>query len=112
MVGSSSHTLAKVDVLSNCALGDFAYRKCFGTTSLRSDRSKPLDENNILSIASCTKLMTSVAVMQLVERGKLDLDADVATIVPEAQEYGIITGFDDDTKTATFTPNKNTITLR
>lgn len=96
----------------NCILGDFTYRKCFGTTSLNPNRSNPLDENKILAIASCSKLMTSVAAMQLVDRGKLDLDADVAAIIPEVKRYGIITALDDDSKEPTFVPNQNPVTLR
>lgn len=31
-------------------------------------------------LASCTKLVTTVAVMQCVEREELDLDADIASL--------------------------------
>ncbi|KAL8696750.1 MAG: hypothetical protein Q9201_007499 [Fulgogasparrea decipioides] len=45
-------------------------------------------------IASCTKLVTSVAALQLVENGRLGLDDDVGQILPEIAELDIITGFD------------------
>lgn len=59
-----------------------------------------------------TKLMTSVAVLQCVEQGKLDLDRDVRPMFPKMGQYGIITGFDDEQNTATFAPNSSPITLR
>jgi CubicO group peptidase (beta-lactamase class C family) len=48
-------------------------------------------------IASCTKLMTTVAVMQCVERGILKLDEDVSEIwLPEFKEIGILTKIEED----------------
>lgn len=38
-----------------------------------------------------TKLMTSVAAMQCVEAGLLDLDEPVSHLLPEMGKYGIIT---------------------
>jgi len=40
------------------------------------------DAETIHRVGSVSKLLTDVAVMQLVERGELDLDAPVATVVP------------------------------
>ena len=46
-------------------------------------------------IASFTKLMTTVAVLQCVEEGKLSLDTDVTSILHEFKEAKILTGFDE-----------------
>ena len=46
-------------------------------------------------IASCTKLMTAVSVMQCVEKGLLDLDANVSGILHEWKSPDIILGFDE-----------------
>jgi CubicO group peptidase (beta-lactamase class C family) len=73
---------------------------------------QPMELDSVLAIASCTKLMTAIAVLQCVERGLLDLDADVAPILPEAGKFGIITGFDDAKNEAIIVPKKNKITLR
>lgn len=43
--------------------------------------------NYHFSIASITKLFTSVRILQLVEEGKLSLDNSVNTYLPEYQEY-------------------------
>ncbi|KAI1851645.1 hypothetical protein JX266_003107 [Neoarthrinium moseri] len=59
-----------------------------------------------------SKLVTSVAVLQAVEDGILDLDADVKPLLPRIGEYGIISGFDDDSNSAQFTANSQPISLR
>jgi CubicO group peptidase (beta-lactamase class C family) len=58
-----------------------------------------------------TKLMTSVAVLKVVELNMLDLDTDLRPMLPEMGKHGIITGFDDALNTATLTPNTDPITL-
>lgn len=63
-------------------------------------------------IASCTKLMTSIAAMQCVERGLLALETDVAGILPDLAAQGIITGFDEATGEPIINKRQNKITLR
>jgi CubicO group peptidase (beta-lactamase class C family) len=46
-------------------------------------------------IASCTKLMTAISVLQCVERGLLDLDADVASVLPEWKDAVLLKGFEE-----------------
>jgi len=47
--------------------------------------------------ASMTKALTSVAALQLIEAGKIALDAPVASIVPAFGEAKVLVGFDGDT---------------
>jgi serine beta-lactamase-like protein LACTB len=47
------------------------------------ERKVPASAETVYRVGSVSKLFTDVAVMQLVEEGKLDLDADVAKYVPE-----------------------------
>lgn len=68
--------------------------------------------NNILLVASCTKLMTSIAAMQCVERGLVTLDTDVAEILPELAAQGILTSFDEGTGEPIIEKRQNTIKLR
>lgn len=63
-------------------------------------------------IASCTKLMTSIAVMQCVERGLVAINTDVAVILPELAAQGIITGFDEATGEPIINKRQKTINLR
>lgn len=50
----------------------------------------------VMWYASCTKLITSIAAMQCVERGLLKLDDDVSEILPELKGLQILTGFEED----------------
>ncbi|KAJ5737234.1 uncharacterized protein N7483_002359 [Penicillium malachiteum] len=63
-------------------------------------------------VASMTKLLTCVAVMQLVERGLVGLDDDLAKIVPFLGKVQILTDFDDKTQRAKFRRPTQKITLR
>ena len=49
-------------------------------------------------IASCTKLMTSICAMQLVEQGKLTLDDPVYDLIPELKNFKILQTFGNDGK--------------
>lgn len=62
-------------------------------------------------IASCTKLMTSIAAMQCVERGQVGLSDDVAEILPELAALPVIQGVDDKGELI-LKARENTITLR
>ena len=62
-------------------------------------------------IASMTKAITGAAAMQLVEQGRLDLDAPASEIVPQLADAAVLEGFDDDGKPRTRAPRR-AITLR
>ena len=44
-------------------------------------------------MASCTKLMASIAALQCVERGQITLDEDLSPILTEFQGIEILEGF-------------------
>lgn len=50
----------------------------------------------VFQLASMTKAIVSVAAMQLVEAGKLSLDAPIGDLLPELAAPRVITGFADD----------------
>jgi methyl acetate hydrolase len=52
--------------------------------------------DTIFRIASMTKMVATVAALQLVEKGDLDLDEPVETFVPEFGELMVLEGFDGD----------------
>ncbi|EQB48150.1 beta-lactamase [Colletotrichum gloeosporioides Cg-14] len=71
--------------------GDFSYSHIFGD-NLKT--GKPLAADDVLTLASVTKLLTTIAALQLVERGILSLDdSDVAHHVPALAQKPILTGF-------------------
>ena len=60
--------------------GDFVWAKGYGYADL--ENMSPAKAESAYRLASVTKPMTALAVLQLVEKGKIDLDAEVQTYVP------------------------------
>ncbi|KAM3075997.1 hypothetical protein ACMFMG_006490 [Clarireedia jacksonii] len=109
----ASGLLPGVVLLASNKQGSFKYSKALGVSSLKdASNKKPLTKDTILGLASCTKLMTAIAALQCVERGQVELDADVGPILPEAGKYGIITSLDETTQEPVLTARRNAITLR
>ncbi len=68
--------------------GHVVYRQAFGDRSLVPERH-PMTVDTIFDMASITKVMaTTTAVMQLVEEGKIDLNAPVSDYWPEFKQNG------------------------
>lgn len=59
---------------------DLVWAKGYGFADL--ENQVPATEKSAYRLASVTKPMTATAIMQLVEQGKIDLDAEVQTYVP------------------------------
>lgn len=59
--------------------GKICYFKAFG----KADEGTPMATNSIFRLASMSKVPTAVAVMQLFERGLIDLQEPIATYLPE-----------------------------
>jgi len=53
----------------------------FGLADLKA--GTPAAGDSIYRVGSISKLFTDIGIMQLVEQGKLDLDADITTYIPE-----------------------------
>jgi CubicO group peptidase (beta-lactamase class C family) len=70
---------------------------------------KPMREDTLFRIASQTKALTSVAVLQLVEEGKLSLTQQVSTIIPTFAKTTVAATKDGKTE---LTPAKRQITIR
>lgn len=64
--------------------GKIVYAAGYGRADVRRD--VPVTAKTLFRWASISKPVTSVAAMQLVERGRLDLDRDVRQYVPEFPE--------------------------
>src|SRR5271165_4209312 len=85
------------------------YEGAFGLRDLAVGPAMTLD--TVFRIASMTKGVTSVAAMQLVEQGKLQLDQPVGNILPELSAPQVLEGF-DDSGAPRLRPAKRPITLR
>ncbi len=70
-----------------------------------ASKTKPLTSENTYWLFSATKLITCTAVMQLVEKGKISLDAPVADYLPEYKHLNVKCGSE-------VVPAKNTLTIR
>jgi CubicO group peptidase (beta-lactamase class C family) len=62
----------------------------------RPDVDDEVTPDTMLRIASMTKMVTTVATLQLHERGVLDLDAPVDRYRPEFADLQVLDGFDGD----------------
>src|SRR5271166_3560804 len=62
----------------------------------RLDRDADMTADTVFAIFSTTKAITGTAALQLVEEGKLDLDAPARTYVPDIGKLQVIEGFDAD----------------
>src|ERR1700744_3671169 len=85
------------------------YQGAFG----KRDLSKPdeMTTDSVFWIASMTKAVTTTAAMQLVEQGKLELDAPIAKLLPDLAAPQVLEGFDAKGEPK-LRPAKNPITLR
>jgi methyl acetate hydrolase len=85
------------------------YEGAFGVRVL--GESAEMTPDTVVWIASMTKAVTGAAAMQLVEQGKIGLDAPASDIIPALAEVSVLEGFDDEGKPRLRVP-KRAITLR
>src|SRR5262245_61639232 len=71
------------------------YQGAFGVADVSTGR--PLASDALFRIASMTKPVTSVALMQLVEQGKIGLDDPAAKYLRELAELKVFESFDPAT---------------
>ena len=69
------------------------YEGTFGKRTLGAEPAMTSD--TVFRIASMTKAVASVALMQLYERGKFGLDQPAGEILPELASVEVLDGFDD-----------------
>jgi methyl acetate hydrolase len=119
--GVSSHQIDEVlrkaveeqrlpGVVAMVAHGDtVVYHGAFGKQY--AARGVPMTTDSIFRIASMTKAVTSVAVMQLVERGRVQLDEPAGTYLPELARVEVLEDFDAN-GTAKLRLPKTPVTVR
>ena len=91
--------------------GKVAHVASIGYRDLAS--KTPMTDDTIFAIASMTKPITCVAVMTLVEEGKLGLDDEVRKYLPEMKDLRVLGDAKDDTDAAIATvPARRAITVR
>ena len=70
-----------------------------------------MTRDSVGAIFSMTKAITGAAAMQLVEQGKIDLDAPASDVLPSIGENQVLEGFDDNGQPIT-RPPATPVTLR
>ena len=74
--------------------GKVVYFEAFGSRDIEG--KKPMEKDSILRFYSMTKPITTVAAMILVEEGKLQLDDDIATYIPEFKDLKVFDSKEGD----------------
>ncbi|KAK4455132.1 acyltransferase LovD [Podospora aff. communis PSN243] len=91
--------------------GKLNYAKALGQSSLDPDAPAPMELDTLFTLMSMTKLLTAIAALQLVDRGLIALDDDVAPHLPDLAAQPILTGFTSSGEPI-LVPRKRAITLR
>jgi methyl acetate hydrolase len=86
------------------------YNEAFGRSSTLTNRAMTRD--TIFNMASMTKPVTSVAIMMLVDEGKLTLDDDVAKYLPKYKSPVVVSTFNEADGSFETRPAKRPITIR
>lgn len=102
-------TLAGAALLAATTDKGIVYSKAFGKRSLDKD-AEDITVDDIMALYSASKLVTSIAAMQLVERGLFTLDEDVSSVLPEIGELKVLTGMKGSEPN--FEEKKSQVTLR
>jgi CubicO group peptidase (beta-lactamase class C family) len=79
--------------------GNYIYKKTAGYDGVTED-AKPLEFDQAAFIASCTKLIASIASLQIVERGLIGLDDPLDAHLPELTTQPILDQNEDGTLTS------------
>jgi methyl acetate hydrolase len=84
------------------------YRGAAGERALGG--GEPMTPDTVCAIFSTTKAITGTTCLQLVEEGRLDLDAPAKQYVPELGEVQVLDGFDDEGKPRLRPPRRDVTT--
>ncbi len=90
--------------------GQVVYHQAFGVAD--ADSKRPQQKDDIFRIASQTKAITSVALMILMEEGKLLLDDAVSKYIPAFANAQVIDKFNEADTSYTTVKAKRAITIR
>ena len=90
--------------------GKIEYFKSFGFDD--QSINKPYENDNIFRIASMTKNLTVVSIMQLMENGKLDLDDPVSKYIPSFKKTMVLENFHENDSTYTTVKQYKEISIK
>ena len=85
------------------------YQRAFGFSD--REKSEEMSLDNIFRFASMSKPITSTAVMQLVEQGKLSTDDPLSKFIPEFADVEVLETFNEKDSSFTSVPIEHEITI-
>lgn len=97
--------VAAVSTAESCT-----YLEAFGAAA--TDPQQAMQVDQVFRIASMTKLVTSIAVMMLVDEGSVELDAPMKDYVPGFIQPPVLTRFDSATGSFSTRPATRDATIR
>ncbi|KAI1867232.1 uncharacterized protein JN550_007284 [Neoarthrinium moseri] len=103
--------IAGAVMLAKSKSGSTILSKAIGTQNLKPGDDTPYTGQSVMLLASLTKLLTSIAALQLVERGQVTLDQDILPLLPAFAALDIFHGYTADGKPI-LTKRHNPVTLR
>ncbi len=103
VVGAAAQVVTGDGLLAAAAAGERSADAAAG--------AGPMTLDTVCWIASMTKAITGAAAMQLVERGRLHLEAPASSVLPEVATAGVLEGCDGDGQPVV-RPARAPITLR
>ncbi len=90
--------------------GRIGYYRAFGWADVESE--KKLRRTSLFRIASMSKLVTSVAALQLFERGLFDMNTPLGDVLPEFSNAAVFQGWDGANQSFISEPAKQPIRFR
>lgn len=90
--------------------GSIVYYKSFGYRT--PGKETPYKNDDIFRIASMSKAITTVGIMQLYEQGLLELDDPVYKYIPAFKNAQVLDTYNSEDSTYTTVPAKSPITIR
>lgn len=101
-----------VIICATDAQGHFVYNIALGQRIPLGGEKQPQRLDDVLSLHSATKLITTIAALQCVDNGILSLDGDISSIIPELTAQKVIIGFSEDSETPILEEVNSPVTLR
>ncbi|KAI1179615.1 Simvastatin synthase [Nemania sp. FL0916] len=86
-------------LLAKDLTGKVDISQSYGVRSVREEdaaKRPAMAVDTPMRMASCSKFLTSIMVLQCVEQGLVDLEESVERFLPEVASLKVLTGFDDD----------------
>ncbi|KAJ6512620.1 beta-lactamase [Mycena sanguinolenta] len=87
------------------------YVNTVGNKFFDDPASPAIDQDTVFALFSQTKLITSIATLQLIEQGKIALDTPVETVLPELANPVVVTAQDEMGRPTTTVPANGKITV-